>query len=244
MKLMIASPVSGHPDSAFVSLKYHREVMRVARDSAVVVCDPFVFMPIDIVRARSRAMQMFRDSDCDFLLYWDCDNAPDNSAVQLRLMLQAITQEGRHVVGCTYPKKNSDWDKCADYAASHPGATGPELEAASQTWVVTPGQTVATDGVAEVDGLGFGFILLDRECAAMMSHGYARDLTFVDKGVPTVAVFMPLILPDGRLLSEDLAFCHRWRALGGKVHMLCLPIHHVGGHLYRGHAQGLIGEAR
>jgi hypothetical protein len=39
----------------------------------------------------------------------------------------------------------------------------------------------------------------------------------------------------GRYLSEDYAFCHRWRAIGGKVWVdLECKLMHLGQHLFRG----------
>jgi hypothetical protein len=250
MKLMICTPVDGHPDSAQVYLKYHREQMRIARDPQITFLDSYAFMPKDNIRARSRGARMLLDSDCDYILFWDRDNAPHDAAMHIKMMLQTAAQ-GHELLGCTYPKKEIDFEKVAEYAASHPGATAKQLESAGQTWVVSTKGTTSTNGVAEVEGLGFGFILVSRRCVEDMAGAYGADPalhgmytpTFVDKGSPTVALFMMHAMPDGRLLSEDYSFCERWRRLGGKVSMLCLPVDHIGSHVYGGHAQGLIGGA-
>jgi hypothetical protein len=40
---------------------------------------------------------------------------------------------------------------------------------------------------------------------------------------------------SGRYLSEDFTFCHRWRAIGGKVWVdLECKLMHLGQHLFRG----------
>jgi hypothetical protein len=45
-----------------------------------------------------------------------------------------------------------------------------------------------------------------------------------------------MVDPDsGRYLSEDYAFCRRWRDIGGKVHVdLQCKLMHLGQHLFRG----------
>ena len=47
--------------------------------------------------------------------------------------------------------------------------------------------------------------------------------------------FFDLIESDGVMLSEDLSFCARWRAMGGQVHaMNSAHVGHVGAFVYRG----------
>src|SRR5262249_11676145 len=49
-------------------------------------------------------------------------------------------------------------------------------------------------------------------------------------------LFDCMVDPDsGRYLSEDYAFCRRWRDIGGKVHVdLHCKLMHLGQHLFRG----------
>lgn len=55
-----------------------------------------------------------------------------------------------------------------------------------------------------------------------------------------VDLFSPLIEPDTRTyLSEDYSFCHRWRALGGKVWLdTTTRLMHVGSYDYMGTPNG------
>lgn len=234
-KILIGTPVDGHPDSATVTLAYHRAVMETMSFPDVCSVDSFQFLPLDIVRARSRILKYFVDSTCEYVLYWDRDNAHKSAPRLIHAMLSADVP----MIGCTYPGKSTDWDKVEAYAAEHPGASAAQLEASGLRWVLNATDAKMESGIAEVDGLGFGFMLIRRDCAEAMVAAYP-ELTFVDKGVPTVAAFMPMIMPDGRLLSEDYAFCERWRRIGGKVHMIAMPVDHIGGHVYHGHAVGLV----
>lgn len=69
----------------------------------------------------------------------------------------------------------------------------------------------------------------------------AEDLTFLDeqdgKTAPTVALFQLALTKRQELLSEDLSFCARARAIGLKVHAYFgpgSPVTHHGTHTYRG----------
>jgi hypothetical protein len=69
------------------------------------------------------------------------------------------------------------------------------------------------------------------------------DLKYVPDGPPNNPLanfywrfFDTMVDPDsGRYLSEDYAFCRRWRDIGGKVYAdLDSQLLHVGQHLFRG----------
>jgi hypothetical protein len=108
---------------------------------------------------------------------------------------------------------------------------------------------------AEVEACAIGFTLTRRSCLARMVDHYREEEWFTDVHDPvnpheTVAIFRQIQTPteyvhgaDGGtmryrdLLSEDYSACHRWRAMGGKVHMFVgegSPVGHVGGQLYQG----------
>jgi hypothetical protein len=62
------------------------------------------------------------------------------------------------------------------------------------------------------------------------------ELTAALDDGPTTMVFEPMIEPEtGEYLSEDYAFCRRWRDLGGEVWADAeSPLTHVGHATYRG----------
>lgn len=83
----------------------------------------------------------------------------------------------------------------------------------------------------EVAGVGFGFTLTSRRCLEQMTVS-AR--MYFDDG-KQVADLFGLLYEDVGLLSEDLSFCKRWRALGHRVLLWCGgPGHvcHAGGHTF------------
>jgi hypothetical protein len=87
----------------------------------------------------------------------------------------------------------------------------------------TPDHSVIVeDGFAKAAYVGTGFLLiaraaLERVCAAHPE--LTADLSQVDAGLTRAAmVFDTMIEAEtGQHLSEDYAFCRRWRDLGGEI---------------------------
>lgn len=259
MSILICTPIVGRLDSAVVALRYHQERLRIARDPNVHWLESELFLQCDIVRARSRACRMFLETECQYLLFWDDDNAPRNAATWLQAMIAA----DKDVIGCPYPKKHHDFvdlrDRLVQYMAKADAngqawsdavdaITPAMLESWSEEMVMRTTRTQVVDGTAEVDGLGTGFLMIRRSVVERMTSFYADGgrleldpprMMFSDSGKQTAALFQVFIDDREKLNSEDYAFCARWRAMGGKVHMLCAPIDHVGPAVYQGHPEGL-----
>jgi hypothetical protein len=103
-------------------------------------------------------------------------------------------------------------------------------------------------GLIEVWGMPGGFMRCTRSMLEKMWNTYGPSLGIYDHAVPgehTVRMFDPYIWTDDdgrkRMLSEDYAFCQRWRDIGGKVYMdASIPMAHIGTHAF----QGCLGEWR
>lgn len=77
-------------------------------------------------------------------------------------------------------------------------------------------------GLTECTEVGAAFVLISKKCAEMIAESYP-DLVFDgDDGVKECAVYDPMIVGDKkkRRLSEDFAFCRRWRGIGGTIWLL------------------------
>jgi len=75
------------------------------------------------------------------------------------------------------------------------------------------------NGLLEVEAVQGGFVRYTRACLERMVEAYS-DLRVLSSRSPLGymhTLFEAIRLPDGRKLGEDFAFCHRWRAIGGKV---------------------------
>jgi hypothetical protein len=133
-----------------------------------------------------------------------------------------LLESGKDVVAAVCPLKSIDWEKVR--AAAKAGAA--DLMAAGLGYVVrflpTADNSVEVDdGFARVAYAGTGFLMLRREALRRVADAHpelAADLSELGGPAPTVMVFDTLVEPGtGHYLSEDYAFCRRWRDLGGEV---------------------------
>jgi len=179
-----------------------------------------------VTRARNRlAAQFLAEADATHLLFLDADIAFTPEAV-LRLV-----ERGGPLVATPIPKKTIDWQAVHDLA---PFAESPEdFAAAGADLTVSvgradelfPGETIdrrVRDGFVRVPYAGTAFMLIERRVFEAIAKQHP-ELRYVDDEAPPgeqerFAFFDTLIHPaSGRYLSEDFAFCHRWRACGGEV---------------------------
>lgn len=203
-----------------------------------------------VVVVRGRAVRKFLESDATHLFFVDADVSFAPIVVRRLIALD------RPIVGVPYPKRHIHWERV--YSAVQAGKL-PE-EGAYDYVLHTGGKPsdVDADGCLDVEGLGMGCTLIRRDCLTTMVRAYGEDaperedLRFFDThpapgmGGPTVQLFAhaPDVV-DGQdvLLSEDLSFCKRWRALGGKIACYLgegAPAGHHGSHHFHGTREGLV----
>jgi hypothetical protein len=170
-----------------------------------------------ITRARARlAARFLATPEATHLLFVDADIgfAPADA---FRLL-----DSGKHAVAAVCPLKSIDWEKVR--AAAKAGAA--DLMAAGLGYVVrflpTAGNSVEVDdGFAKVAYAGTGFLMLSRAALQRVVAAHPEltaDLSELGDGSAVAMVFDTMVEPDtGHYLSEDYAFCRRWRDLGGEV---------------------------
>ena len=103
------------------------------------------------------------------------------------------------------------------------------------------GRVRMEDGCVEVLECGTGFMMIRRRVIEQMIAAWP-ELHYQDNMLhdPRVrdfyALFEPMIDPETRAyLSEDYAFCRRWRQRGGTIWAdLTVRLGHLGAHLYQG----------
>lgn len=173
-----------------------------------------------IPRARGQmAAKFLNQTGASHLLFVDADIGFKPEQV-FRLL-----DAERDVVGGVYPTKGIDWAKAR--AAFHGGLKDPL--AASVGYVVrfipSPTNSVEVDdeGFGPVAYVGTGFLMIRRAALQRVVDAHPElkarhgDLTGASAN-EAVMVFETMIEPDtGEYLSEDYAFCRRWRDLGGEV---------------------------
>lgn len=146
-------------------------------------------------RGRDRVVAGFMASDCTHLLFLDCDLefAPGDV---IRLLAA-----DKDVVGGVYQLKDSS----GRFVVSIRGNSAEWDERAR---------------AIEVHGLGAGFLLIQRKVFTRMADAMP-EIAYVheqpDGQVHQMHAYFEQRIVNGRRVSEDILFCHRWRAMGGQV---------------------------
>ena len=190
-----------------------------------------------ITRGRNTLVAMFLDNPtATHLMFIDADIGFDPAEVEHMLDL------GEDVVAGMYPLKILDWDEHAIRRVSR----GEHFETAALRYVGVPledGAREERSGFVTGEFAGTGFMLIRREAIERMVEAYpetryaaAHNFTNAPKNMNYHALFECMIEPGtGHYLSEDYAFCHRWRALGGKVWLNTRStLIHIGPHEFLG----------
>ena len=193
-----------------------------------------------ITRGRSAIVSKFMDSPTTtHLLFVDADITFQPGHVARLLNVD------KDFVAGMYPAKVLDWEQML----ARQGKTPERLDEAGLAYVgdICRGADAQTiDHFATGIYAGTGFQLIKREVFERMFTAYP-ELQYKSLHAfprPThpspnlFALFDCMIDPDtGVYLSEDYAFCRRWRALGGEIWLdLESKLIHTGPYAFRGNA--------
>lgn len=201
-----------------------------------------------IPRARARLTAEFMADARWTHLFWIDDDVGFAPEAALRLLLA-----GREVVAGIYPLKTDGWPAGGLAHELPAGSTRADFEALHARfpvqWLTEP-RAVDADGFVEVQGAPTGFMLIARSVFTRMAQAYPAlrykpDTSDGQAAPPPHYRFFDMQPePDnGRYIGGDFAFCQRWRALGGQVHvdtrsdMVHRGLHDYSGHFGRGLAQ-------
>ena len=77
-------------------------------------------------------------------------------------------------------------------------------------------QLLGTGGLVECDYIGTGFLKIKRKAILKMTADRPGP-DYLDEDGNECYMLFDVQLVDGRLVGEDILFCQRWRAMGGKV---------------------------
>lgn len=239
MNVMFATPCY----ISAVSMNYVTSVFGLTLDSAHLGLKCILHMHSEslITRGRNKmVMEFIQREDLTHLFWLDSDVAFTSQSV-FRLLLA-----DRDVVAGVYPMKKMNWP--ADGMPQ--GMTREEWEVRFTDYPFNPiahgkekiGPYVDADGFVEVAEAPTGFMCIKRQVILDMMKHYP-ELNYTPDGPPNnpmahlhYLLFDCMVDPDdGRYLSEDYAFCRRWRDMGGKIWVdLHSKLMHLGQHNYRG----------
>jgi hypothetical protein len=149
------------------------------------------------------------------------------------------------VAAGAYPLKQYDWEKVERAVR----ADRPDVQISALHYVLAwegKGTIETKNGFARVKRVGTGFLLIRRNVIEQMCQAYPelRHIAPVYAGLkpevePRWALFDCMIDSETKeYLSEDYAFCQRWRAVGGKIWLDTLSkLSHVGPIVFAGDLQ-------
>lgn len=151
------------------------------------------------------------------------------------LTVARMIVEKKPLIGCVYPKRTVDLNRVIELAQEYKDPQ--QVLALAHEFVVrfpTNNEDVqVVDGLVKVAGLGMGLCLISREVFTRLAATSKLSMhqTHPKSGLKNRmhGFFDQMVVDDG-MLSEDLAFCERWRTLcGGDVWAMTADrIGHIG----------------
>jgi hypothetical protein len=190
-----------------------------------------------ITRARADMVGEFLATEATHLLFIDSDIgfAPEQ-------VFRLLTFDA-DVAAAAYPFKRIVWDKVRKGAQD--GRI--DLESVGLDYVFYPeseGPIMARNDFVRVRHAGTGFLMIRRPALIQMCEAYPelrykmaqRTADLLKDGPFSFALFECMIESEtGLYLSEDYAFCRRWRDLGGEIWLdIRSALTHHGPHAFKG----------
>lgn len=234
-QIVIATPAFG----GNVTAEYTNSIMNLALDLYQNRYD-FSFLIIKdalITRARDNLVHSFLlESGNTHLLFIDSDISFDSKDV-IRML-----KEDKDIVVGAYPRKYIDWKSI--HSAVQQGVDASELKYfASQYCLNMENSGVETSRfefgkdkpLIEIKDAGTGFMLIKRNVFEKLKsttfkynnnteHLYQETYAFFDTEYDS---------KFNHLLSEDYAFCKKWRDIGGKIYLApYVELQHIGPHKF------------
>jgi hypothetical protein len=193
-----------------------------------------------ITQARNVLANWFMHSTkATHLLFVDSDMAFDAADVM------RMFEYDHDLLAAIYPRKELNWENIASAARQHPEMPIedlPLIAGSFGTFNLLPDRLqIPTDHPFPIANAGTGLMLIRRNVFVKMAEAYPDLLVRMNERASPFfpgqdymhAPFETMITSDGRLLSEDIAFCERWRAVGGEVHGCAwFNIRHLGTYEY------------
>jgi len=238
MHLMIGTPCFG----GLVSQRYMQSIcnlLEFGNQAGLPISIELLGYDSLVTRSRNTIVATFLDHPtATHLMFIDADIgfAPDQVARMLAL--------DEPVMAGLYPLKVINYGaEVLDRVRA-----GESLESAQLRYVGTP---EPEDVRQEIDGFvtgefaGAGFLMIKREAFDALKAAYpemryaaAHNTPFPSASLNQYAFFDCMIEPEtGHYLSEDYAFCRRWRGIGGKLWLdLRSRLMHIGPREFAGDA--------
>lgn len=238
MKVLIATPV--YDDTVTTGYMLSVQKLIAALSGQVIFINLFIGSSL-VTRARNAyASILLEDPSFTHMLFVDSDMGFRPEAVQRMIDFD------KDVVGCIYPRRSLDFDRF--HSVSRQVADPLTARMIAQDYVAKD-DLVRTDfgdgkwgfvterGFVRTKGIGAGVTLIKRGVFERLRAAYPELASPPDESYRNLAVkrevfqcFEPAPGEDGLFVSEDLAFCQRWRDRCGGEIWACVDetISHVG----------------
>lgn len=215
--VVIATPCFGGQ----VGIGYMNSVLRLLAAVGKEVSLSIVLYGNDALITRARAMlvaNFLANPAATHLLFVDGDISFEPE------QFERLLHQDKDFTAAMYPVRAIDWVR---YAAGH--GLGEKSETAGLNYVgalCTGEQLRVENQFATALYAGTGFQLIKRQVFERLAAAHPElAFTRIHSTIPQAAdasrqyaLFDPMIDPQtGEYLSEDYAFCRRWRALGGEI---------------------------
>jgi hypothetical protein len=209
MKLFIATPMYGGQCAANYHISMTKLIKRLVEKN-INYENPALVNESCIARARTYISDVFIQSDCTHLLFWDADvGAKTDYVFQL-------LEADKDIVCGLYPRKEIGGG-----------------------YVFTPIGEIKKDEPSEVLEVGCGFMMIQRHVFDKISELHPELLFYPDTCKDVfgdrliMAYFIDAII-DKRFLTEDYFFCYLARSVGARI-WVCpwMKLTHQGAHIFR-----------
>lgn len=228
VSLLVATPVAG----GVVSQDYLHGLVTLQTHLTALGWGMHYVSAADGLVTRTRngfASMVVRNERFTHLLMLDADVVVPPEGIE------RLVRSGHEVCGCVVPFRKVNWERVHRLVQAVPTASQEQLRAISNEYAVRllPG-VGAVDGFVPVQAIGSAAMLISREAlVAMTGSGLVQEartgISASDGASSGWTFFETYVDDDGVYLSEDYAFCDRWRRMGGTVQAdLQTPTQHIG----------------
>lgn len=181
------------------------ETIKLAAENNIALYPVVISHDALVQRVRNDFAKMALETDCDDLVFMDCDQEWDPIWV-LRLLSHDVD-----VVGCPVPKKS---DINIDFNI-----------------IKIKGEQINDQGLLIVKSIGTGFLRISKNALEQI---WNTSPSYIEKEKETRMIFDVQVI-DNELYSEDTVFCKKWRDIGGTVYAdTTMTCNHIGNKKYGG----------
>lgn len=232
MKITIATPMyGGAAQSEYVQCL--QLLVDLLRQNDHEVQTVFTVNESLITRARNSLVHEFLKTDHEALLFIDADHSYDPADI-----LKMIESD-KDIIGAAYPMKAINWEAVRQAALLNK----PNLHLYSGFFAMNflpESSAVQNETPLAVRDVGTGMMLINRrvfdKMAPLCNKYVGNTLTADSQGEMITEYFYTEVDQElNVLLSEDYAFCAKWRKMGNEVFVApWVKITHIGHHVFSG----------